>query len=76
MKQGTHALLYFRATKPLYPQYHFGMEIFYSTHASFVVKKGAPFKVVITEKCAHLTVSIQFPCLGRVLSPFSPILRS
>ena len=49
MKQGTHAMLYFRITKPLHLQYHFGSEIFYSTHASFVVHKGAPFKVLIAK---------------------------
>ena len=57
MKQGTHAMLYFRITKPLHPQYHYGSEIFYSTHASFVVHKGAQFKVLIA-KYAQVRASI------------------
>ena len=49
MKQGTHGLLYFPKTKALYPQFHFGRETLYTTHASFVVQKGFPFKESITK---------------------------
>ena len=54
MKLGTHALIYFRITKPLHPEYHFGSEIFYMNHASFVVQKKASFKVKLPNLCRDL----------------------
>ena len=59
MKLGTHALIYFRITKPLHPEYHFGSEIFYMNHASFVVRKGASFKVTLSKSLHICTVTLR-----------------